>query len=714
MLFPNLGPQYYDQANKPILSKMEAFYASAITINQSFWGEADTDTRFEVGDQTLWSDLYGNLPANRRRQFNFNRIRRIINMISGYQRRNRMSTIVTPVENGDQVTADQFTKIIMWVNNQENVLETISESFHGALVTGMNLLQVWIDYRNDPISGNIRVDNCAYNSFLIDPYFRKADLSDCNGIWKRTFLSKPECISLLPAQADEIMALPFNDSGTGRDGKFQFMPESYNYGYKDLLTYDEFYYRDYRTQTMLVDTQTGEVQEWKSDDQQALDDFLEVYPQIEVIKSEVPTVKLAIVVQGKVMYDGPNPLGIDQYPFVPVFAYYNPQMPYFPQRIQGVVRGLRDAQYLYNRRRIIELDILESQINSGWIYKENALVNPQDVFLSGQGRGLALKEEASMADVQQIVAPQVPPSMIQLSELLAREVMEISGVNEENLGSASDDKAGILARLRQGSGLTTLQSLFDNLDRAQRILGEIMLQIIQTNFTPGKIQKILGDEEPSPQFYNKAFGRYSCVIEEGLNTSTQKQMQFAQMLQLREAGVPIPTDQLLEAATIQNKTRIIEAIKQQEQQAAALQKEQAEIAMQQQIAQMDLAKARTMADLGLYNERTSRVAENRALAIEKLHEANAADERALLDKVKALKELEDMDLAHMQKLIAMAMSLKQQESATSEEGVARLSEMPVGAEGQNAVGQQPLQQQAQQPVQESPQGALAEQMQGLM
>ena len=34
----------------------------------------------------------------------------------------------------------------------------------------------------------------------------------------------------------------------GRDGKFQFMPESYNYGYKNLLTYDEFYYRDYRTQ----------------------------------------------------------------------------------------------------------------------------------------------------------------------------------------------------------------------------------------------------------------------------------------------------------------------------------------------------------------------------------------------------------------------------------------------------------------------------------
>jgi hypothetical protein len=46
MLFPNLGPQYYDQKDKGILSRMEAFYASSITINQSFWSEADTDTSF--------------------------------------------------------------------------------------------------------------------------------------------------------------------------------------------------------------------------------------------------------------------------------------------------------------------------------------------------------------------------------------------------------------------------------------------------------------------------------------------------------------------------------------------------------------------------------------------------------------------------------------------------------------------------------------------
>jgi hypothetical protein len=662
VLFPELGPQYYSEAHKDILSRMEAFYAESITINQSFWGEADTDTRFEAGDQTLYNDLYGNLPANRRRQFNFNRIRRVLQMISGHQRRNRKSTIVTGIENFDAETADQFSKIMMWVNTQEGILETISESFHGALVTGLNLLQVWVDYRSDPVSGNIRVDNCSYNAFLIDPYFRKPDLSDCNAIWKRSFLTKREVVSLLPDKTEEIIGLMGNDSGTGRDGKFQFMPESYNYGMKNLLTYDEFYYRDYRTQRMLVDSQTGETMEWRSTNKEGLEEFLRLYPQVTVVEQEIPTVRVALVVQGKVMYDGPNPMGIDNYPFVPVLAYYTPQMPYFPWRIQGVVRGLRDAQYLYNRRRVIELDILESQITSGFKYKENALVNPKDIFLQGQGRGLALKDEAQMSDVEQIVPPQIPPSMIQLSELLAKEVSEISGVNEELLGSAMDDKAGILSMLRQGAGLTTLQSLFDQLDRSQKLLGKIIIDLIQANFTPGKVQKILEGQKPSDQFYNKAFGKYDAVVEEGLNTSTQKQMNFAQLLQLREVGVPIPDDLLLDAATIQNKKKLVDAVKAQAQQAQQAQQMQMQTAMEEQKARTDLAHSRARADIGLEQERLSRIPENRALAIQKIHEARKDDEIGLLNLVKALKELDSMDIDHIEKFITLANMIKQQET----------------------------------------------------
>jgi len=648
MLFPEI--KYRSDSSNHILKRMESFYADSITINQSFWGEAQIDTMFEAGDQTLWNEIYGNLPIRRRKNFNFNRIRRIINMISGHQRRNRKSIIATPIDNADNKTADQLSKTLLWACNNDNVLETISSSFHGAIVTGMNLLQVWMDYRNDPVNGNIKVDNCAFNSFLIDPFFRKPDLSDCNGLWKRSYLTKSECIALMPDQKNEILSLPQEGYGKGssRDGKFQYMPESYGYTSDRLLTYDEFYYKSYRKQKVLADTVSGETLEWKGNDE-ILKEYLSLYPQVTILEAEVPTIKLAIVISGVVMYDGQNPLGIDRYPFVPVLGYYNPQLTDFPYRVQGVVRGLRDPQFIYNTRKRIELDILESQINSGFIYKENALVNPADVFLHGQGKGLALKATANMTDVQQIQPPQIPPSTLQISEIMGREIQEISGVNEELLGTAVDDKAGILSMLRQGAGLTTLQPLFDQLDQSQKLLGKIMIEVIQNNFSAGKIKRIVQDE-PTPEFFNKNFGTYDAAVEEGLNTTTQRQMQFAQMLQLREVGVPISDMDLLDASTLQNKDKILERLNQQSQS----QQQMLDLQQQEIQSRIELQNARAAADKGLGLERVSRVQENQALAVERRAEAIKDQELGLLHLARAIKELEGMDIDQLEKIIRLS------------------------------------------------------------
>ncbi len=665
LLPPTIGQIYFDEEHKDAKSRAETFYNDSITLNLAFQTEATTDTRFVAGDQSVWNDIYGNLPINRRKQFNFNRVRRVVNTIEGYQRRNRKSTIVVPVENADENTADQYTRILMWVNQQNGVLETISDAFHGALITGMNLLEVTLDYRTDPVSGDFILQSCPYNSFVIDPYFRKQDLSDCNGIWKRSYVTKKEAMSLLPEHKDRIMNMQ-GQVGGSQDGKFYFMPQAYNWGPKRYLTYDEFYYRDYRMQKMVMDVETGETTEWRSGDQDLLKETLRAYPQLTVIDQEIPTVRVTIMVQNHVLYDGPHPLGIDRYNFIPVLGYYYPELPYFPYRVQGVVRGLRDPQYLYNRRKAIELDILESQVNSGFIYKENALVNPKDIFMTGQGKGIALKEEAQITDVQQIQAPAIPPTMIELSKILAQEVQEISGVNEELLGSAVDDKAGILSMLRQGAGLTTLQILFDQLDYSQKLLGRLMMEIINVNFAPGKIQRILGSQEPiSPQFYNKAFGRYDAAIEEGLNTTTQRQMQFAQLLQLREAGVPIPDNVLLEAVTVQNKKKLIESIQQANQQAQQAQQAQEEAQLQQIQAQTQLAQARATADEGLGYERLSRIQENQQLAVERQAEAQKDRMSAVLDAVRALKELDTLDLDNLQKLLALENMVKSRENQST-------------------------------------------------
>lgn len=653
-LFPQIDDMYYSGQDRGIQEMIEYYYASAIQINQSFWSEADIDNRFKVGDQTLWNDIYGNVPAFRRKQLQFNRIRRVINMITGYQRQHRFSTVVVPVENSDIETADQFSRLMIWANGNGNVLDTISQAFEGACTTGLNLLSVWMDYREDPINGDIRVDNVSYNEYLIDPFFKKHDLSDCRFLWTRKWLSKNEIKSLLPDKKDEIEHMTARG---WKDGKFQFQPEAYNYAMQDLISYDEFYYLDYRTRKIFVDVTSGESLEWKHENDAAIQ-YLKSFPNIKEVEQTIPTVKLAILVNGKVMYNGQNPMGIDRYPFVPVIGYYEPQIPYFPWRIQGVVRGLRDAQYLYNRRKIIELEILESQINSGIKYKEGSLINPKDAFLTGQGRALAIARDAQMDDVQQILPPQIPPSMLQLSEILGREINEISGVNEELLGSATDEKAGVLSMLRQGAGLTTLQILFDQLNFSQKLLGHIFIDLMQANFSPGKVARILG-EQPSNQFYNRVFQKYDCVVEEGLYTSTQRQMQFAQLLQLREMGVPVSTNDLINASTLQGKQDLIDSIQQQEQSQAQQAQEQHQAAMQLQQAQVQSLQAQSVANYGLGQERQSRIEENKSLAVEREAQAEREESEAFYNELKAVKELQAMDLNQVVQMINIINSLKQ-------------------------------------------------------
>lgn len=661
------APESLDNDFNAIKTKMDNDYTNNLSLWSISWSQGNIDVRLESGDPSLMAQLNTTTLTNGSNSYYFNRVRPICNMISGYQRRNRKSTVAIPLENGDQETADQFSKILLHIYKKEDVYEMISEAFHqGACITGMNLLQVYLDFTTDPLNGDIKVDNLAYNEFMIDPYFRKPDLSDASFIWRRSYLTHSAAAALMPPeQYDLVMALQGNPTGMARDGRFQYMPEAFGYAQGNRVSYDEYWYRDYRKARILYDTVSGETLDVSRDNESDLASFVRENEQVKLLEKMVPTVRLAIRIQDRVFYDGENPLGIDEYPFIPVIGFYNKSMPYMYQRISGVCRQLRDPQMLFNRRVILSADLLESQVNSGWIFKENAPVDVKHLFQTGQGRIIPVKEEAQLADIQPIVPPQIPPSFFQLQETFDKEMYNCAGLSEENLGKiVEDNSSGYLSALRQGAGLTAQQPIFDRLDLSQNMLGERMMQIIQANYTPGKIKRILEGQEPAPLFYNKAFGKYHCMVEEGFNTESQRQMEFAQLLKLKEMQVNIPDSVLIEKATIQNKKDLIKSLEAQQQMQQQMQQQQMQLQMAELKARAELSHARSEADRGLAYERISRVEENHALAQKQLAESNKEDELALLNKVKILKELESIDLAHLKELIGLSNELKLAEQAT--------------------------------------------------
>jgi hypothetical protein len=163
-----------------------------------------------------------------------------------------------------------------------------------------------------------------------------------------------------------------------------------------------------------------------------------------------------------------------------------------------------------------------------------------------------------------------------------------------------------------------------------------------------------------------------------LNTATQKQMQFAQMLQLKEYGVPISDQDLLEAATIQNKQKIIENAMKTQQQTQQVQQEQHQLQLADIQSRIELNKARSTADEGLGLERLSRIEENKALAEERRAAAIKDEDTALLDKVRALKELEQIDIGHLKEYIGLAMQLKQMNTVQAQEKKTSSSPTSVG------------------------------------
>ena len=653
-----------NDSSRKILTRANRAYEESAVANNALWSEGDRDTRVYCGDARLYSEIYPNQPFFKRAQFSFNHVRPAVSHVEGWQRQHRKTITAVPVENADNETADQYTKLFFWATNRSGFYETFSDACKGSLITGMNMLHIYPEWVTDPISGNIKVDCLPMNALVLDPYFRKQDLSDCNFIMRRSYVTKAEARALLPSAADEIMDMAMNSA---QDGRFQFMPETYAFDLGRYLSYDEFYYKDFRVQKLLMDAQTGSIMEWRWENkQEELELFLHHHPNVIMYEQEIPTIRLAVIINNKVMSDIGNPSGSDTYPFVPLFCYFQPDIPYYSLKIQGIVRALRDAQFLYNRRRQIEDDILSSQVNSGFIYKEDALVNPKDIFMTGQGKGIALKSEAQITDVVKIPSAEIHPSVFQVSENYAKEMITITGLSEENLAASTDDIAGVLSMLRQGAGLIGLQGIFDGWDKALKLCGKKMFEIIQNNWAPGKVERILNDQ-PQPQFYNQAFGIYDIFIEEGVYTTTQRQQQLAQLIQFKQLEMPIPTKTIIDAAVIENKKRLMEDIEAIEKQQAQSQQMQMQVEMMKLQAETRRADARAQADYGQAVERASRVNENEALAVERRAQAVHDENAAVLNLIKAIKELKGMDIEHLSQLVSMQGIIKAQEQQITQE-----------------------------------------------
>lgn len=621
-------------------------YERAYQLWNTFYAEAYKDLSYYLGNQWSLEEL-AYLNNQRRSSFTYNKIRRLINLVQGYQRKNRLSTIVSPIENASEDTADIFTDVIQYIMQSSDGYEAISDAFKGALTTGISFLSPYVDYRDDPVSGDIKFHRDDWNAIILDPFFTKRDLSDCSFVARRKYLSRTEVISLLPDKQDVIEALPWGS----RDDKFTYMPYARQWGMQKLLNYNEYWRTKWETKEVLVDMTTGETKQWDGD-RKRLQLFRQIYPNIEVIRKPVKSVELGIIVEGQLLYYGKDPFGMEDYPFVPFTAIFEPSYDLYTWKLQSLVRILRDPQTEINKRRSKMVDILDNQLNSGWLAEEDAVKNPTSLYKSGQGQ-VVWARSGKIGAVQRLQSASIDPSMFQLEAEFEKDMLEIFGVSPENVGMAENENietAGVLAKMRQAAGWINLQDIFDGLRQSQKILGRKVLQLIQKNYTPEKIQ-LITKKQVTPEFYSKVFAKYDVAVEEGVLTDTQKQTQFTQLLALKSMGIPVPDDLIIQNSSLHNKKELQDYLKMQAEQAQQAQQTEFQLKMQHQQVLTDALESKAMSDRALGTERLAKVQLDSALNAERISRAEEDRTAGVLNLVKAAKELESMNLGNLREEI---------------------------------------------------------------
>jgi len=637
---------YSPQPNDKVY-KFNQFFYDAYRTWGTYYAAAYKDLRSYAGDN--WTQVEKTaLQQQKRMVLELNKIRRVVNLYSGFERENRVSTVVAPIEDSDEETADVLSDVMIYVYEKGDAHHVISEAFEHSLKTGLAIVGIYIDYTKDKVNGDIKFYWKPFNALMLDPYFTKRSLEDCDQASTRDLLSREQVKSMLPWIDPTVI----DNIPTGiRDNKYQYLGiyRQYNSTYiaKNLLTYDQFWVRVNKPQKYLVDLETGVTEEWNGtpEEESKIHEAIERNQEVQIINSYKRTVELNIIVGGRLLYSGPDPTGLDCFPFIPIIAYFEPLIDTYELKIQGLVRSIRDAQRQYNRRHSQIIDIMESVINTGWISKNGAVVDPTMLLQSGQARNIVLNDGFDpLSDIREINAPQVPPGYLQYQDIIDKNIMEIPGGSEELLGISStgdSQVSGRLAEVRASNGLKGNRGLFDNLEQSLKWLGDIVLRAIQLNFTPGKVWRIT-KRDPTPEFFSGQFGQYDSVIKEAVLTQTQKAAYYYQLLQLREMGIAIPDDEIIDAAPLQGKGRLREKmaeIAQQQQEASKIAMEtenrQAKLEMSQIDNNLALAqerRARTIADIGLARERISEGEQNRA--------------KALLDNAKTFAEIENLDRSH--------------------------------------------------------------------
>jgi hypothetical protein len=230
--------------------------------------------------------------------------------------------------------------------------------------------------------------------------------------------------------------------------------------------------------------------------------------------------------------------------------------------ISGIVRNAKDAQRMYNYWVSQEAEFLSLWTKAPYIAPLGAIEGFEDQWSTANivNRSVLtynhIGDDGQPIPMPTRVQPPVPPSgIIQAKIGAADDIKSATGQFDASLGQKSNETSGRAIMARQREGDTATYHYIDNLSKAVRQLGRILVDLIPKIYDTQRIARVLGEdgevdtvqvdpsqpqavvEQQSPdgsikRIYNLGVGRYDVVSTVGPSFTTKRQESVQAMTEM--------------------------------------------------------------------------------------------------------------------------------------------------------------------------------------
>ena len=464
-----------------------------------------------------------------------NKLLPVIRQVVNDARQNKPSISVRPVDDkADVETAEIMGGLIRNIEASSNADIAYDRAVENAVAGGFGYIRVAIDYSyNDSFDQDIIIKDVA-NPLAVygDPDSLSADGSDWNVAYYCDTLTRDEFEKKYPGADMESFA--------GTDYPAEWLDG-------DTVTVAEYWLRAQVEKRVLLMPDGMVI---GAEDYEAQRDLFEALGMMPVAERMVQSHKVTQhIINGREVLDTNEWAGC----YIPIVPVYGDETTLKNERtFRSLIYPARGAQERYNYwiSAMTEMAMLSPKIP--YIGPEGSFDADPEKWANINRGDVPFIEYSGPQMPQRQPGPQMQPAMMQEARAAADDIKATTGIYDASLGQRSNETSGVAIRERQREGDVSTFHFLDNLTRAIRQTGKIVVDLIPKVYTADRIVRVLGIDGKSEQVplgqpvqdkngisrvYDLTTGKYDVVVKAGPNYTTQREETRAELVELIR-GIP--------------------------------------------------------------------------------------------------------------------------------------------------------------------------------